>query len=184
MTQVADPNLAWIQTFTGKKFHLLNPQQDEIDIEDIAHALGKMCRFTGHCRTFYSVAEHSVHASRIDTINPLWALLHDTPEAYWGDMNRPLNNFTNAGPAYQKVEKNIMAAICKKYNLTVEEPDTVKRADNAMLFAEKEVLLWPVTWDQVWGDTSSAQGIKICGWSPSVATTEFLHRFYELTNQL
>ena len=52
-----------IQTFTGKKFDPLNPNLNDFCIEDIAHSLSLQCRFTGHCRVFYSVAEHSVHVS-------------------------------------------------------------------------------------------------------------------------
>lgn len=69
----------WIQTFTGRQFWPLDPQPDHIDIADIAHALAHDCRFGGHCRRFYSVAEHSVLLSR--AVAPefrLAALMHDS----------------------------------------------------------------------------------------------------------
>ena len=101
-----DVDRAWIQTYTGGKFHLLAPRQEEINIVDIAHALSMMCRFTGHVRRFYSVSEHSWHASYlVPKQDALWALLHDASEAYMADMNRPLKHFTAIGPAYLKVEK-------------------------------------------------------------------------------
>ena len=50
----------WLQTFTGKKIDLINPTREMVDIEDIAHSLSMICRYNGHCRDFYSVAEHSV----------------------------------------------------------------------------------------------------------------------------
>ena len=53
----------WIQTYSGKKFYPLDPRPEDIDIRDIAHALSLNCRFNGHCRCFYSVAEHSVGVS-------------------------------------------------------------------------------------------------------------------------
>ena len=43
----------WITTFTGKKFHFLDPRIDEIDIIDIAHHLSLNCRFIGACKEFY-----------------------------------------------------------------------------------------------------------------------------------
>ena len=50
----------WIQTYTGRAFDLLDPRPEQIDPLDIAHALSQICRFTGHVREFYSVAQHSV----------------------------------------------------------------------------------------------------------------------------
>ena len=53
----------WIQVYTGGQFWPLDPRPEEIHIEDIAHALALTCRFTGHCREFYSVAQHSLLVS-------------------------------------------------------------------------------------------------------------------------
>ena len=50
----------WFQTKTGKLVDVQNPTPDIVDLEDIAHALSMTCRYAGHCREFYSVAEHSV----------------------------------------------------------------------------------------------------------------------------
>ena len=88
----------WCQTFTGRKVDIFHPSPEMVDIEDIAHALSMTCRFGGHCRDFYSVAEHSVlveqigrHAlhctfSRISML----LLLHDAAEAYIGDIITPI----------------------------------------------------------------------------------------------
>lgn len=53
----------WIETYTGRKFYLLHPRPEDVDITDIAHALSNQCRYTGHTRMFYSIAEHSYHVS-------------------------------------------------------------------------------------------------------------------------
>lgn len=83
--------MAWIQTFTGKKFPLDKPDPALIDIEGIAHALSLLCRFNGHCTRFCSVAEHSVHVAReIDLDLAMEGLLHDAAEAYLGDVHSPL----------------------------------------------------------------------------------------------
>lgn len=50
----------WIETFTGRQFFPLEPDFEQVDIRDIAHALSMKCRYTGHVREFYSVAQHSV----------------------------------------------------------------------------------------------------------------------------
>jgi len=84
---------ATIGLFSGGTFDILNPRAEDVRIEDIAHALSQQCRFTGHTKTFYSVAQHSVLASTLVAApDELWALLHDASEAYMGDMNRPLKH--------------------------------------------------------------------------------------------
>src|SRR5271170_7300011 len=96
-----DPKRAWIQTYTGGVFHILDPQQNEIYIKDIAHALAMQCRFTGHVRKFYSIAEHCVLGSHIVPKKlALQFLLHDASEAYIADINRPLKHYTGVGAAY------------------------------------------------------------------------------------
>ncbi len=47
----------YIITYTGKKFYILEPTVDMIDISDIAHALSNTCRFTGHTKSFYCPTE-------------------------------------------------------------------------------------------------------------------------------
>jgi len=106
----------WLQTYTGRKIDLINPTSEMVDIEDIAHSLSMICRFNGHCRDFYSVAEHSVmvesngseiwmsheserpsdqismrlHPPRELMLESLCLLLHDAAEAYIGDLTTPL----------------------------------------------------------------------------------------------
>ena len=43
----------WVQTYTGRRFYVLDPQPAEIFIEDIGASLGKLCRFNGHSTIFY-----------------------------------------------------------------------------------------------------------------------------------
>lgn len=77
----------WMQTRSGQKFWPLDPRPDEVVLEDIAHALSNTCRFAGHCRTFYSVAEHSVRASllmqRSDMVN-VGTMSLGRRIAFWG----------------------------------------------------------------------------------------------------
>ena len=85
----------WIHTFTGRHFYPLNPNADDVDIEDIAHALANTCRFNGHVSTFYSVAQHCVLASQYCESDPLWALMHDAAEAYLPDVAAPVKKVIN-----------------------------------------------------------------------------------------
>ena len=88
--------MTWIQTFSGKKFSLIDPQPEDVDIGDIVAALCKLVRFTGHCRGMYTVAQHSVHVADLVPSELCYAaLLHDAPEAYYGDFSRPLKQAAN-----------------------------------------------------------------------------------------
>lgn len=103
----------WIQTYSGRAFYPLAPYPQDVCIEDIAHALSQLCRFGGHCRRFYSVAEHSVLLSRVVVPEfQLWALLHDASEAYLVDVPRPIKKQL---PAYVEAERRVMAAICARF---------------------------------------------------------------------
>ena len=100
MPRVPRASNNFIRTFTGRKFWPLSPRPEEIDIQDIAHALSLSCRWTGHTYCHYSVAEHSLrvsllaqqlilaeNSSRNNVVITsareiaLWGLLHDASEA-------------------------------------------------------------------------------------------------------
>lgn len=136
-----------ILTHTGRMVDLLAPDPDDIDPRDIAHALSHLCRFTGHCLHFYSVAQHSVHvACLLPRELRFVGLMHDATEAYVADMATPLKNLL---PGYQEIEAGVWAAVATRFNLPQELPPAVKRADLVMLATEKRDLLpnhpepWP-----------------------------------------
>lgn len=86
-----------METASGNEINILDPMPSAISIRDIAHALSNQCRFNGHVRHFYSVAEHSVLVSHLleelhphDKDTQLAGLLHDAAEAYMGDMISPM----------------------------------------------------------------------------------------------
>lgn len=169
----------WIQTASGKRFPLLHPDIAAIDIEDIAHGLSLICRFTGQCDRFYSVAEHSVHVSL--AINPeygLWGLLHDGTEAYLGDMASPLKK---ALPEYKRIENRLMEAIATRFSLG-PKPDSVKTADSKLLRVERRALMTPspAPWKDDDKDLGDLPNVTIHGWSPQMAKAAFLARFEEL----
>ena len=47
--------MSYFTTVTGKHFYPPEPNQQDIDIEDIAHALSLICRANGHFKHFYSI---------------------------------------------------------------------------------------------------------------------------------
>ena len=133
----------WITTFTGKKFHFLDPQPDEIDIIDIAHSLSITCRFGGQCREFYSVAEHSIRvADVVPKEYKLHALLHDASEAYMPDLPRPMKATLSE---FKGIEIIILQAIFNKflYSPDTQKPGSklIKEADDTLLATEGRDLM-------------------------------------------
>lgn len=171
-----------IKTATGLYFPLLAPSPEFIRIEDIAHALSNLCRFTGHVRHFYSVAQHSYLASHlVPPEDALVALLHDASEAYIADISRPLKPYlTN----YAEIETRIMEAVLKAFGLPTAMPPSVKRADLILLASEKRDLMLPdVPGDEDWDCISGIEPTpaRITPWAPSAAKFLFLDRFAEIT---
>lgn len=169
----------WMQTFTGRAFYPLDPRTDEIDPDDIAHALSLLCRYGGHVRAFFSVAEHCVLMSHAVTPeNALWALLHDATEAYLGDMIRPLKG---SMPEYRRAEKMLMAVICNRFGLgDYDCPAEVKEADARILHDERFALM--AAPPRAWASIAHLPplGVDVYGWAPAEAEERFLARLHEL----
>lgn len=171
-------NDAWITTFTGGRFYVLEPRVEDVRIADIAHALSLQCRFTGHLREFYSVAQHSVLVSRnCDSADALWGLLHDASEAYIGDMSAPLKHQPEMS-RYRTTERRIMEVIAEKFGLSAKEPASVRTADRRMLLTEARDLGIDV---EGWYVEHRPFDKMIQPWAPRIAETAFLSRFEELT---
>jgi uncharacterized protein len=174
---------SYIITYTGKKFNLLQPRRDDISIIDIAHALGMQCRWTGHAKHHYSIAQHSVYCSYIGPKSEaLHRLLHDASESYIGDMNRPLKHYTNAGDAYRLVEQPLQDLIYEVYGLPAAEPASVKFADQSMLYAEMQQLLPELAFetDNDVFEREVPADVVIQEWTPVYAEKMFLDRFIQL----
>ena len=124
----------WAQTYTGKKFWPLDPRADEVDIIDIAHSLALSCRFNGHCNLFYSVAQHSVLVSTL--VKPSYAfaaLLHDSTEAYLGDIIRPIKRYL---PKIKEIEENLEIVIFQHFGIDDYDHNAIRHADDIALYTE------------------------------------------------
>ncbi len=172
-----------ILTHSGQLFDYANPDPATITIEDVAHGLSNFCRYVGQCDPFYSVAEHSVHVSRI--LQPqyaMWGLLHDASEAYIGDVAKPLKNML---PDYMVIEQRVEHCINTALGLKGPMPPIVKMADIHMLNCEQMQIMPPC--DDVWMtpelrtelDRLFPKIIVRC-WPPAVAKKMFLERYEEL----
>lgn len=173
-------NEPWIQTYSGRVFNLLNPDIDSINIEDIAHSLSMQCRFTGQCKYFYSIAQHSVQVANLvyqktdDYKLMLTSLLHDASEAYISDISSQLKSLL---PEYKKIELNIEKAIAKRFNLYFPFPPEIKEADLILLATEHEKLMNPC--DKEW--SIKIPPIKTLTWEvwPQQTAKELFLNSYE-----
>lgn len=175
-----------IETRSGVGFFPLAPTVKDVRIEDIAHALSHQCRFSGHTREHYSVAEHSVRVSelleewRFDVTSQLWGLLHDASEAYLVDLPSPLK-VTPAFASYRLAEDRLMRAIAARFDLPWPEPQEVRAADGVLLATEARDLMAyvPEHWEKL---AHSPLPEPIVAWSHETAKSNFLARFRALTD--
>lgn len=91
------------------------------EIEDIAHALSRLCRFNGHTPNHYSVAEHCVHMAEyllpVSQNLAFEALMHDSHEAYTGDVITPIKQLV---PDFVLLEHRISSDIMETFGVGAE----------------------------------------------------------------
>jgi hypothetical protein len=172
--------MIWIQTYSGIAFDLENPTPEMVTIEDIAHALSQINRFTGHTQWPYSVAQHCMAVSEfVDAPCNLWALLHDAAEAYLGDVASPLKQLL---PEYSKLEEKVERVIVDKLmcgqSVTNEIRHAVKIVDMRMLMTEAAQLLGPTPIG--WGCDAKPYDIELDKLDPEFAEYCYLQRFEKL----
>jgi len=134
----------WMETFTGKRFYPLDPGYGSVSIIDIAHALSNICRFGGHTKHYYSVAQHCItgadwvfEQTKSDRLAMLF-LLHDAAEAYVGDMIRPIKSIPEFH-FFKTIESGVIRSIYNYAGIdwaTTEEEVIIKKFDNLMLAEE------------------------------------------------
>ncbi len=177
--QPINNNDAWIQTYSGRRFSPVNPDPKSIVLQDIAHSLSMQCRFSGHSKKFYSVAQHSVLVSYIcDSADALWGLLHDASEAYCVDIPRPLKQ-SGLLQGYIDIENAVQQAVCHRFNLSPIEPSSVKIADKQLLATEARDLMTPHHCD--WHNLIEPLPFLIEPWGQQQAENLFIKRFFEIT---
>jgi len=178
----------WLQTHTGKKIYPYIPRAEDVDVRDIVHALANICRFGGHARSFYSVAQHSVYVSHFcEPENALIGLFHDSVETYLGDVVRPLKR----GLAdYSALEKQWALVIGEELGFgdtLANLPHDVKRADMKLLVTEKrDVVARGPGWNKIEPGYEPVEPIqkRIKPFLPTDARTLFCKRLRQLAPDL
>lgn len=171
------PTRTDIGTYGGGFFDVFNPRPEDLSMEAIAHALSLTCRWGGHCKEFYSVAQHSVLvADYLPKELALQGLLHDAAEAYMGDVPRPIKHSI---PAFREQEDKVLRVIWDKYGLANKEMDSkVHEIDNVMLCWEAHNLLHEHDWCE-----NPLPDTEFVAWSPSTAKHMFLITYGELVDE-
>lgn len=174
-----------IQVLSGGRFDLLDPRPEDVNLTDIAHALAQLCRFTGHCRPFYSVGQHCLMVSRL--VPPelaLQGLLHDAAEAYVGDVSRPLKNVLDevAPGVLKEIETRVEQAIFTRFDVAWPMDPAVKLADNVALATEKRDVMRGGT--EPWHNMPDPLPDPIVALSPVQVIHDYAMRFIELGGEL
>ena len=174
----------YLQTVSGRWVNPFDPDPAQLDAGDIARALANQCRFGGHCRVFYSVAQHSVIVSRLveerggDVEDVFAALMHDAAEAYLGDMPHPLKHRSPLGAAFREAEDHLEQAIRDCFGI---KPGVagIKQADRSLLATERRAFS-AETWH--WPELEGVEplDLELTAWSPDKAADEFGKRYAEL----
>ncbi len=132
----------YVRGFYGQYFNYYRPEDYTFTIPEFAHSLSKICRFSGHVRSHYSVAQHSVLVSyAVPNEGELQyqALLHDAAESFMSDVPSPLKRII--GPIYMEIEANIERAIFRQFGLPEEMDSRVRDADRLLLSVERRDLI-------------------------------------------
>lgn len=166
----------FIQTHTGLHFSLDEPH---FRLLDIAHALSQTCRYGGHCREFYSVAEHSIMVADIMELRSLGdpgeGLMHDATEAYLSDVPAPFKPFL---PDWQAIDHDLEIAMRAYYGIG-EKTMGCKKADMLALYIEAYFLMpdQGTCFSDPWGLKSEAATLRFL-WSPKRPDRERLKEMF------
>ena len=190
MFDVAEPDRSppapgpYLQTVSGRWVNPFDPDPDQLDAGDIARALANQCRFGGHSRVFYSVAQHSVIVSELveqrggDAEDVFAALMHDASEAYLGDMPHPIKHRSPLGAAFKAAQEHLEAALRERFRIKADVPE-IKRADRALLATERRAFSAE---DWHWPELEGVEPLELelTALAPDAAARAFAERYAEL----
>lgn len=132
--------MTWMLTATGACLDLRFIAADAICIDDVAHHLSQLNRFTGAACRPYSVAEHSLlvvqileHAGETSPHVLQAALLHDAHEAYTSDLSTPMKQ--RVGTSWHAVEQQVAHAVRQRFGVLVPSKIAATRIQDADLTA-------------------------------------------------
>lgn len=195
------PSVApWIRTVTGRKINPLDVRIVDLDIEEMAHGLANVNRFTGNTREPLNVAQHSVYVSRLAEVFyaqtsvafsraaqrevALQGLVHDGSDYILNDISKWLKH-SEVCAAFREAEDAAQTVVYRWAGVPSTMHPCVKRADDFMVRVEAE-FAWGPFWSDVPGygpltDEERAPARDWHPWSWQKSKHAFLDRFNELT---
>lgn len=168
----------FITTATGKHFHFMDPQPEDIALADIAYSLANTPRWGAHAFPQISVGQHSVMVADAllrcganQTIQ-LQGLFHDAAEAYLGDVPTPIKAQL---PEYVTMEILVTGAIFDKFGIPLPMDPQVHLQD-------VEMRCWE------YRDLMPGHGVEppkgnhphLMVWTPAESEAAFVGRYYDL----
>lgn len=157
-----------IRTRHGKYVNILEPTPDMFIIEDVAYALNKIPRFSGHLKFDYTVLMHSINACLLTAGDKFEALMHDCTEAYIGDLSSPIKQLV---PEYQRIETNLRKVMAQAFGFNPEFSQQTHDVDRLLLQME---------WDQMMIGNDPSLKQKAC---MSSSILPFQYHFLNLYNK-
>lgn len=169
----------FIETYTGRAFYPLQPTTAAVSILDIAHALANQCRYSGHVRWFYSVAQHCCLLAEWladhggSALDCLQILMHDAAEAYLIDVPRPIKQHM---PEYRVWDCGVNDVIREWMGwkdlpmLPIQD-----EIDSRIIVDERAALMSKSGLD--WGHDLKPLGVKIVPWTPESSEKQFLMQY-------
>lgn len=138
-----------VQTHTGLRVSLAEPEPSTIYIRDIACALSRLNRYSGATQLPVNVACHSLNVVRFlatkkaPPLVQMFGLLHDAHEAYIGDITEPMRREIAAYASFDvvtRIAERIDKAIWQAFGLDAAPGfgglAWVRSADQAVFAAE------------------------------------------------
>lgn len=135
-----------MNVFSGHRIDPLYIKEDDIHLEDIAHALSLICRGNGHIKYFYSVAQHSLNCAKeaqrrgYSKHVVLSCLFHDASETYMSDLITPIKKQMKE---YQVIEDQLLETIFQAFHIQLKNEEKLiwKEMDHLLLEAELKEMM-------------------------------------------
>lgn len=175
-----------VKALSGRGINPFYPTEESISIGDIAHSLSMQCRFNGHIRNFYSVAEHSIKVSELledrglDSLVQLYGLLHDASEAYIADLPKPFKDMLSEYITVEHVlQKAIETKLIGPRSIESTERALIDVIDSDMCLHESKEFGGPLDWDSNLFQVKFTEPLD-----PREAKMAFLDRYFKLIEEV